>query len=134
MGGLYSQPVRPGIRKCPPLVTLTSGTAHDIYQPPGSAVGGSAATVATYSAIIRKIHVYNGEATDVTVDFGDNTGIYTPRTPKFVVVSGQDAEFTEDQIPCWDFTNTIQVRVTTASVGVAVLIEIELLEGGTAPV
>ena len=134
MGGLYTQPVRPGIRKCPAMVTVTSGTAVDIYQPPGSAVGGSAATVPTYSAIIRKIHVYNGEVTDVTVDFGTNTGAYTARTPKYVVVSGQDAEFTEDQIPCWDFTNTIQVRVTTASVGVTVLIEVEVLEGGTAPV
>ena len=126
---------RPGFRKCPAMVTLTSATATDIFQPPGSKAGGNTVQIATQTAIIRKVMCYNGEATDIKLQFGTDTGGgFTAALPTLYVVAGQDAEWTEDQLPCYDFQNTIQVKATTASVGVTVLIEVEVLEAGTAPI
>ena len=127
MGGLYSLPERNGIRDASLVASVTAAnTATLVYTLPYDG----------QTAIIRKVMVNNRQSAPVTVTFGtDLSSTFAAQLPGLYAINGQDNEWTQDQLPAYEWSSAINVEVTAAAASpndVQVMIEVELFGGSSA--
>lgn len=104
-----------GIRKTNPLpiVTLVAATSLNLF------------TLSTgRSAVIKKLHLYNGAALPVNVSIGTGiTPVFAAAMPDIYMLAGMDLQIGENEMPYVEFYANITFESTIA--GVVATIEVE---------
>lgn len=130
---VFAQTIRPSFRDVSAIASIVAAsTSTTLYTCP---YDGS-------TAIIRKLTIFNNQGAPVTVQIGytPTSGSFTKQLPDFYAINGQDNEWTEDQLPAYEFpsqasnasTTIIQVQASAAAAApndVRVQIEVEVLPG-----
>jgi len=130
---IYAHTIRPNFRDVSAIAScVAASTPVTLYTLP---YDGS-------TCIIRKLTIFNGQAAPVTVQIGytPSGGSFTKELTDFYAINGQDNEWTEDQLPAYEFpsqasnasTTIIQVQASAAGAApadVRVQVEVEVLPG-----
>ena len=116
---------RQGIRKASPIAScVAAATPVTLYTLP-----------AGRTCVIRKVHIFNGNAAATLVQIGTGLGAgYAQQIPSIYAVNGMDLELRQDDLPASEFTATLTVQATVAAAApnnVQVMVEVEEYQGPT---